>query len=271
MNKRISIVTALIIVITASLVLGNQILSLAKTSATAGDTMHNAGQLYAAGQFNLAAQGYQQLVDQGYASSALYYNLGNAYMKQGELGRAIVNYRRAQQLAPRDKDIANNLEIARAQVSNQLDIDASAGENWIGRAAQATRSWLSHNELAVAALLSWTLFVLSLIVYTSLRPGGKLREAAQYFLIAISIVLVITAFGLGSRLYHDQTQIGAVVITDEIPVTSGPGNQYSSEFTLSNGTEVNILEIRGSWTRLALSNTELQGWVPAEAIERVNL
>jgi tetratricopeptide (TPR) repeat protein len=256
---------------TASLVLGNQILSLAKTSATAGDTMQNAGQLYAAGQFELAAQGYQQLVDQGYASSALYYNLGNAYMQQGELGRAIVNYWRAQQLTPRDEDIARNLEIARAQVSHQLDIDATGGEYWIDRTAQATQSWLSLNELAVVALLAWTLFALSLIFYTSLRRGGKLREAIQYFLIAISIVLVISAFGLGSRLYYDQTQIKAVVITDEIPVTSGPGNQYSSEFTLSNGSEVNILETRGSWTRLALSNTELQGWVPAQAIERVNL
>lgn len=271
MYKRISIVIALIIIITASLVLGNQILSLAKTSATAGDTMQNASQLYAAGQFNLAAQSYQQLVDQGYASSALYYNLGNAYMKQGELGRAIVNYQRAQQLAPRDEDIANNLELARTQVSNQLEIDTTAGETLISRMAQATRSWLSLNELAIAALFSWILFVLFVIIYTSLRPGGKLREAVQYFLVAISIVLVISVIGLGSRVYQDATQTKAVVITEEIVVTSGPGKQYSTEFTLSNGTEINVLETRGSWSRLALPNSQLQGWVPAETIESVEL
>ena len=271
MYKRISIVTALIIVITASLLLGNQIMSLAKTSATAGDTMQNAGQLYAAGRFSLAAQSYQQLVDQGYASSTLYYNLGNAYMKQGELGRAIVNYRRAQLLAPRDEDIANNLEIAGTQVNNQADLDAAAGQNLLNRAAQATQHRFSLDELAIAALLSWTVFVLTVIIYTSLRSRGKLREALQYLLIAISIVLVVSVFALGSRLYQDQTQIRAVIITDEVAVTSGPGTQYATEFTLSDGAEVNILESRGSWTRLALSDPELQGWVPDEAVERVGL
>ena len=38
-------------------------------------------------------------------SGRLFYNLGNAYFKAGELGRTVLNYNRAQKLMPYDKDV----------------------------------------------------------------------------------------------------------------------------------------------------------------------
>ena len=113
--KRLFIV-ALIAVAMLGLFVANQALLLAKSPETAGDAMSIANQLYEAGQYAQAAQAYQQLVNQGYGDGALFYNLGNAHFKQGDYGRAILNYRRAQQLAPRDPDIETNLALARAQV-----------------------------------------------------------------------------------------------------------------------------------------------------------
>ena len=62
--------------------------------------MSVANSLAANGRYAEAAQAYQQLIDQGAADSAVYYNLGNAYMRLGNLGQAIVNYQRAAQLDP---------------------------------------------------------------------------------------------------------------------------------------------------------------------------
>ena len=52
-------------------------------------------------------------------------------------------------------------------------------------------------------------------------------------------------------------------------VTSGPGEQYVTEFTLHSGAEVRLIERRDYWVRLALPGGQLQGWVPAEAVEAV--
>ena len=62
----------------------------------------------------------------------------------------------------------------------------------------------------------------------------------------------------------------AVIVASEVEVTSGPGAQYVTEFTLHNGAEVNLVEARGNWVRQALPGAELEGWVPASAIEPIS-
>ena len=106
--KRVTTITTLVILVLAMLLMAGQT-SQAKTTAPATATMAVANQLYQTGQYSQAAQAYQQLVDQGYADSALFYNLGRAYDQQGERGQALVNYLRAEQLAPGDAAIAASL------------------------------------------------------------------------------------------------------------------------------------------------------------------
>ncbi len=60
-------------------------------------------------------------------------------------------------------------------------------------------------------------------------------------------------------------------MAQEASVTSGPGSQYVTEFTLHSGTEVSLAETRGNWVRLAVADSELQGWVPASAVETLAL
>ncbi len=266
--KRIITVFTLISLTIVGLFLANQTLLLAKPSATATDMMLTANQLYETGQYAQAAQGYQQLADQGFADSALFYNLGNAYFKQGDYGRAILNYRRAEHLAPRDSDIQANLDLARAQTVDQLD-DVSNEKGFFSNLAQLSQGWLTLNEIAMAALGLWVLFAMLIIAFTSSQKGSTLRESLGYALIVASFALTVGLVGLGGRLYTDNKHPEAVVVAQEVNVTSGPGSQYVTEFTLHNGTEVGLVETRGSWARLALGNGELQGWVPANAIEAI--
>src|ERR1051325_9538876 len=51
-----------------------------------------ANEAYAKGNFVKAAEGYEQLIAQDYESAELYYNLGNAYYKLDNIGKAILNY-----------------------------------------------------------------------------------------------------------------------------------------------------------------------------------
>src|SRR5215469_5260146 len=73
--------------------------------ATAESAFDEANKLYEQGKYTEAANGYEKILQSGQVSAAVLYNLGNAFFKSGQLGRAIATYRRAQQLAPRDPDL----------------------------------------------------------------------------------------------------------------------------------------------------------------------
>lgn len=249
----------------------NQTLLLAKSapegvgpSRAAAETMATASRLYETGQYLQAVQAYQQLVDQGLAGSALFYNLGNAYYQRGDYGRAIANYRRAQDFSPRDADIKANLALARAKAEDPIE---SAKERNLPEAVgQAVKGWLSLNEAAMAALGAWILFVLLVLVTSSLRAGTRWRRTLQAGLAVAAVALVVAVVALGAYLYTDRTQADGVIVASEVDVTSGPGMQYETLFTLHDGAEVKVIETRGSWMRLALPGGDPEGWVPAHSI-----
>ena len=97
-----------------------------------------------------------------------------------------------------------------------------------------------------------------------------MREGLQYALGVTVLVLAIGGAILGSRLHVENSQPEAVVVGQEVKVTSGPGTQYVTEFTLPNGAEVRLLENRGNWARLEMAGNTLQGWVPDSAVEAIN-
>lgn len=229
------------------------------------EAMRVGNQHYEAGEFAEAAAVYETIVRAGIQDSALYYNLGNAYFKQGELGRAILNYRRAQYLDPRDPDIATNLTVARSQTVDKLE---AGDEGFLTNFVLIAEEWLTLGEAALLALVLWILLCVVAIV-AILRPRWR-----YYCLWAGGVLACFLALGLLSiagRYYTRQAYPSAVIITPEIDVTSGPGTaqQYLVEFTLHTGAEVQLLDSRPGWRRVALPGNDFQGWVPEEAIEPV--
>ena len=74
-------------------------------------TFFHANALYKDGQYTAAASDYEQLRNAGLESGNLYFNLGNAYFKAGQRGKAILNYERAHRLLPSDPDVEANLDV----------------------------------------------------------------------------------------------------------------------------------------------------------------
>lgn len=215
--------------------------------------------LYESGRFLEAALVYEQLIDQGFESGALYYNLGNAYFKQGDLGRAILSYRRAERLYPRDADIRANLEIARAQRIDVFDAGASA---------TGPASRLTLDELAQITLVVWIALAV-LVVVLLFAKRRTVRKGAAYASVVVGLALLLSAAAMGERWYSEGVDRELVVVAEIVDVVSGPGTTYAQEFTLHGGAEARLLEQRGSWTRLELPGGELQGWVPSNAVEEL--
>lgn len=228
------------------------------------EAMLAANRSYEAGNYAQAAAGYEAILSAGIYNSDVYYNLGNAYFKQGDLGRAILNYRRAYRLAPRDADIRANLNFARSQTVDRLEVEP---EGAMANLVQIAEEWLTLNEAAALALALWLVMCL-LALLSILLPRRR-----RFWLAGIAIAAVFLAAGLVSianRFYTDRQSPPAVVVAPQVDVTSGPGgpDQYLVEFNLHAGAEVRLLESRPGWRRIFLSH-ELQGWAPADAVEPV--
>ncbi len=240
-------------------------LSLAQTEVTPVEAMEAGNRSYEAGQFPEAVAIYQSIITAGIQDSALYFNLGNAYFKEGDVGRAILNYRRAQRLDPRDAETRANLAIARLQTLDRLD---KADDNAFANLVELAEEWLTLREAAILALLLWLLVSACLIVAILVEP---LRRYSLWTAGVIGLFLIAGLVSMASRTYRESTAPEAVVVADEIDVTSGPGSaeQYVVEFNLHSGAEVRITESRPDWRRVALPGNDFQGWVPANAVELV--
>jgi hypothetical protein len=93
--------------------------------------------------------------------------------------------------------------------------------------------------------------------------GGSARAFA---------ILAWTCLGLfvlaGLKTAWVETRHFAVVMEEEVAVTSGPGGNFSTLFNLHQGTRVRVLEEAGGWCRIVFGQ-DFQGWLPAKVCEKI--
>ena len=227
------------------------------------DLMAEANAQYERGEYADAAQQYEALIDGGYEDATLYYNLGNAYFKNDDLGRAVLNYLRAEELSPRDADIRANLDLARGRAVDQVE---SGGESLIASVSNVARRWMTVGEMSVISLLLWVASALAigtLIVWRAVPRRTAVRNGA----IVASAATLLSLLLLLSMLYANPNDDSAVVVESTVNVVSGPGEQYETEFTLHSGAQVRLVDSRQGWVRIALPGDDLQGWAPSNAVE----
>ncbi len=230
-----------------------------------GNIMAEANLLYERGEYAEAAQQYEALIGLGYLDAAVYYNLGNTYLESGDLGRAILNYLRAQELSPRDPDIIANLDLARSRSVDQLQAES---DSLVASVSDFGRRWATAGEFGLAALLLWAvvgLAVGALILRPVMRRSAILRSGAAgaFVLMLVSMVVLL------SMLYANPYDNTGVVTARTVEVLSGPGTQYREEFALHSGAQVRLVDSRHGWLQVALPGGELQGWLPSHTIEAV--
>ena len=239
--------------------------SVSAQETSAVELMAGANERYERREYAEAAQQYEALIARGYGDASVYFNLGNAYLESGDLGRAILSYLRARELAPRDSDIRTNLDLARSMTVDRVTAERGS---LVESVSFFGRRWATPSELGVAALLLWTatgLAIGALLVWRKFRLRRAIRAlAAILTLVTLASFLLLLSMVLANP--YDNT---GIVTAEAVDVVSGPGPQYSEEFTLYNGAQVRLTGSRHGWWRVALPGGELQGWVPAHAVETV--
>ncbi len=237
--------------------------SVATTSvASPADEFAKANQYYEEKDFDSAIQTYTTVLNQGMESASLYFNLGNAYFKKGNLGQAIVNFLRAKRLNPSDEDIIHNLAFAKQFSRVQME---GVQLNPIKTLFVSIVDSYRLDTLAWASSGCFVLLVLFLIV----RFGVGVSNAATRLGIVLSLLALVMSVSLTTFKYrHDFLTRRGVITTEEAPVQTGPTDQSDIELQGAPGLVVEILAETSDYYNVLFENKR-RGWIKKDLVTEI--
>ena len=224
---------------------------------TEGD-FTKANQEYAQGHFTEAISGYEAFVRAGQWSANLFYDLGNAYFRVGDFGRAILNYERALALERHHPEATANLQITRDE-AHALELQQSLPERYL--------QFGSVNEYSIAAAIALWLAVFAVVVLIFARRRSATVIIALIFCLLVCAVSIYAVYTLE---WGGKGDALAIVTGKDVQARLATADTANSVLALPPGSEVKILSTRGDWIYAALPNT-LRGWIPARDAEQVRL
>jgi tetratricopeptide (TPR) repeat protein len=222
------------------------------TADTAAD-FAAANKFYEQGKFADASAEYEKLLQSGSVSPALLFNLGNAFYKSGQIGRAIGAYRQAERLTPRDPDLRANLHFAR----NQVQGPTTQPDRW-----QRWLDTLTVNEWTVLAGTGFWLFF-GLLALGQWQPAWQRR--LRVYAAAIGGATLLLAVCLGFALRERERARTAIVVAREAVVRAGPLDESPSVFVVHDGAEMNILDHKDDWLQVS-DGGRRTGWLKRDAV-----
>lgn len=203
---------------------------------------------YNSGEYGKAVSGYTEIIDKGQASANLYYNLGNACLKKGDVGFAVLNYERAMLFAPRDADLRSNLRAARS-VMKQKD--------------PLPFSYFTVKEYFFLAMSAYYVLIFISLIWLFVRGIRKYLRLA-FFVSAI--LLIGVSVPLKNKIF--EIEHSGVVTSAVIDAKFEPREDSRTHFPLYDGMKVYILKSREGWRKIRKADGKI-GWISANAVEPI--
>lgn len=232
------------------------------SAASSADKFATANKFYEEKDFDSAIQAYTAVLDQGVESASLYYNLGNAYFKKGDLGHAILNYMKAKRLNPSDEDIVHNLAFAKQFSRVQMEgVQLNPIKTFLVSLVDSYRL----DTLAWVSSACFVLFFLFLIV----RFGLGISSSVIRIVSVITLVLLVMSVSLTMFKYRNDflTRRG-VIVAEEAPVQTGPSAQSDIELQGAPGLVVEILAETSDYYNVLFENKR-RGWIKKDLVAEI--
>ena len=223
-----------------------------------------ANKAYMAGFYENSITIYEDILARGDAAPELYYNLGNAYFKNDEISKAILNYERALKLKPGNEDFRHNLQIANNKRIDKMD---ALPELFYLKWWNSLKQELSANQWTRLSLISFTLIFIFAAVFLLSR---KVFFKRILFYTGILILLINILSGiLAWQTYNESVEKNtAIVFAPALPVKSSPEESSIDLFVIHEGLKVQIIDKIGDWNEIKIENGS-KGWVKSETLERI--
>lgn len=214
------------------------------------------------GYYQQAINAYEQLIAGGVHNARLYYNLGNAYFRANDLGRAILQYRRGLQLEPGNRRLQANLHFALSRRMDQIEVKGITRQSLVARLLFWRDDLSLRTQVTIALIAFWLIWGCAFAHW--FRPHSSLLGC-----LAIN-AFVFVLFAASTLLVHMQnaTVRHGVIVAQEASVRKGNGNSYALQFPrpLHPGAEFEVVENRPPWLYVRLDNGAT-GWIRQDRAE----
>ncbi|MFC1480343.1 tetratricopeptide repeat protein [Candidatus Omnitrophota bacterium] len=234
----------------------------AKTAHISPERLFSRGNdYYENGEYTKAIDEYKKIFDEGYETGPAYYNIANAYFKSGKLGKAILNYKRAKRIMPRDVDLMANYKFARAAIKGK--VIAKKGI-WSWRPFRLYSQNFTVNELTGIACGVYILIIAAGFVFV-MRPTRN-----RYWLKATGVLLFVFILFNVTVIWRKASGMkkGAVVVASRAEALFGPYDTATKFFTLYEGMNATVLKTKGDWYKIRRADGKV-GWVRTNEVERI--
>lgn len=219
----------------------------------------SAMEAYKAEDYAGAARTLTAIADSGVHNGQLYYNIGNAYLKNNDVGHAILWYERALTLLPHDPDLRFNYQYARSLTK---DVQES-GTAPLMRILFFWQYQLSASTIIKLALV-FNLIFWSLAILRRITRRRSLHYASLSALLLATIFILTAAFNYYEAVHHTQ----AIVLPEKVAVRSGLKPTSTELFPLHAGAKVTIVRQMRDHVQIQFSEDKI-GWVERQAVGRI--
>jgi tetratricopeptide (TPR) repeat protein len=230
----------------------------------AASRFHQANQQYEAGHYAEAAETYEKILALGKENWQVYYNLGNAYFKQRQMGKAILNYERALRLNRNNEDIRFNLDLANLSTADRIpEMPRSFITVWTDNAIH----FFSIAQAAILALVFWVLLFAGAIIWL-LAGREQWQKWGRWLAWSSGTAWAVFVLIFALLAYENATRHEAIVLTPRVVVRSSPADDATEMFILHEGVKVRLQERSSNWMRIRLADGKV-GWLQANTLEEI--
>ena len=234
-----------------------------ESNETSRHLFEQANQYYNQSEYAPALESYQKILEMGYESGPLYYNIGNCYYKLGEVPQAILYYERAKKFMPRDEDLKSNLAIVQLSAVDKI---VPSPDFILVQAYQTFLTFLPKKTQLMIVILAYLLLMTSLIIVILTRHPG-LRYAGKKMIWVFGTVFIVFLSAHLLRLVEEKNTVEAIIMADKVEVMSAPTESGGVElFGLHAGTKVRLDQATGDWVEIILPDRKT-GWVKQSILE----
>ncbi|PQB05330.1 tetratricopeptide repeat protein [Aureitalea marina] len=234
-------------------------------SLAQNETLFEQGkQHYRDQEFAEALGKWNEILNDGQHSTALYFNMANAHYKLNQVGMSIYFYEKALQLDPTNVDVRNNLSYAQ---NATVDVIEPLPRTLFQRWSDDLSGLFSLSGWATLTVLFGFLTALFFVLYyfSSRERSKRILFAGSLGSLGLTIFALLISFMVESKASKVNP---AIVVSERTDIQSEPSLGSEQSFILHEGTKVQILDQEGDWYRIQIADGK-DGWLFKDAIKRL--
>lgn len=219
---------------------------------------------YTDGKYQMAIDGYKDILYSGFESAELYYNLGNAFYKLNNIPESNFFYEKARSISPTDEDILINLSYAQNLRIDKIEkLPITQTQNF----KINILNLLSEKGWSVLLIILAWIACVSFVLYLSVNNSGNKRIFFTQFIILMIGLIVVSTINYEKKNLNNEKF--AIIYDKEIEVWSEPNKISELKFLLHEGTKVKQVDTIQDWVNIQLENGTL-GWIQSSSIKTLD-